>query len=86
MHAGVRPGIRLDQQTGEDLLWIREDFLDWTGALLPEQPALAVVHGHTPAARPTVTGFRIGIDTGAVNGGALTCAVLEGRTVRFVYV
>ncbi len=68
----------------DDLLWIREGFLDWDGPLLPEQPQTAVVHGHTPRERPTVARHRIGIDTGAVNGGALTCAVLEGRTVRFL--
>ena len=85
VHAGVRPGIRLDHQSGEDLLWIREDFLDWHGPFFPEQPALAIVHGHTPEARPTVAAHRIGIDTGAVKGGTLTCAVLEGRTVRFLY-
>lgn len=85
VHAGVRPGIPLVHQTDEDLLWIRESFLDWEGPFLPEQPGLAVVHGHTPQARPTVARHRIGIDTGAVAGGALTCAVLEGRTVRFLH-
>ena len=86
VHAGVRPGVRLDRQTEEDLLWIREGFLDWHGPYLPEQTALAIVHGHTPEARPTVAAHRIGIDTGAVKGGALTSAVLEGRTVRFLSV
>jgi hypothetical protein len=42
-----------------------------------------VVHGHTPAEGPEVLPHRIGIDTGAVYGGALTCAVLEGDTVGF---
>jgi serine/threonine protein phosphatase 1 len=85
VHAGLRPGIPLDQQTEEDMLWIRDDFLDWHGTILPEQPRLAIVHGHTPEPRPTVADNRIGIDTGAVKGGALTCAVLEGRTVRFLF-
>ena len=84
VHAGVRPGIPLAHQTDEDLLWIREEFLDWGGSFLPEQPGMAVVHGHTPEPQPTVAGRRIGIDTGAVKGGALTCAVLEARTVRFL--
>ena len=85
VHAGVRPGTSLVRQTEEDMLWIREGFLDWDGPFLPEQPEVAVVHGHTPEARPTVAGQRIGIDTGAVKGGPLTCAVLEGRTVRFLF-
>ncbi len=84
VHAGVRPGVPLADQTPEDLLWIRERFLDHDGPLLPDAPGAAVVHGHTPVPRPTVTGNRIGVDTGAVTGGALTCAVLEGRTVRFL--
>lgn len=85
VHAGVRPGIALGRQTDEDLLWIREGFLDWDGPLLPGPPELAVVHGHTPELRPSVTAHRIGIDTGAVKGGPLTCAVLEGRSVRFLH-
>ena len=84
VHAGLRPGISLARQSEEDMLWIRDGFLDWNGPLLPERPEMAVVHGHTPEARPTVAGHRIGIDTGAVKGGRLTCAVLEGRTVRFL--
>lgn len=85
VHAGVRPGVTLARQTAEDMLWIREGFLDWRGPMLPEQPELAVVHGHTPEDRPTVARHRIGIDTGAVKGGPLTCAILEGRSVRFLF-
>ena len=84
VHAGLRPGVPLARQSAEDMLWIREGFLDWRGPVLPEAPGLAIVHGHTPARRPDIVGQRIGIDTGAVAGGALTCAVLEGRTVRFL--
>ena len=84
VHAGLRPMVRMDQQSEQDMLWIREAFLRWTSAILPEAPGVAVVHGHTPVKQPEVRGMRIGIDTGAVAGGALTCAVLEGRTVRFL--
>ena len=84
VHAGIRPVVPLSEQDEEDLLWIREKFLLWKGPYLPGQPSLAVVHGHTPEPTPTVTRHRIGIDTGAVQGGALTCAVLEDRTVRFL--
>ena len=85
VHAGLRPGITLAQQDSHDMLWIREPFLRWTGPVVPEAPGTGVVHGHTPTRHPEVSGMRIGIDTGAVAGGALTCAVLEGRTVRFLY-
>ena len=85
VHAGLRPGVALDQQAEDDMLWIREDFLEWNGTVLPEQPGLAIVHGHTPEPQPTVAANRVGIDTGAVKGGPLTCAVLEARTVRFLF-
>ena len=81
MHAGIRPGVPLARQSREDLLWIREPFLSWDGAL-----PLVVVHGHTPEAEPVVRANRIGIDTGAVMGGKLTCAVLEADTLAFLEV
>jgi serine/threonine protein phosphatase 1 len=84
VHAGVRPGVKLAAQVAEDLLWIRKPFLDSRGPLLPDAPGLAVVHGHTPEAAPIVTDNRIGVDTGAVRGGRLTCAVLEAAWVRFL--
>ena len=84
VHAGLRPGVTMERQSAEDMLWIREEFLTWPGRILPEAPGTAVVHGHTPRPHPDVVGQRIGVDTGAVGGGALTCAVLEGRTVRFL--
>jgi serine/threonine protein phosphatase 1 len=72
VHAGLRPGVPLARQTEDDMLWIREPFLSWSGAF----PGV-VVHGHTPERTPTVRANRIGIDTGAVWGGPLTCVVLE---------
>ncbi len=79
VHAGIRPGIPLERQNRHDLLWIREPFLSST------QPfGLVVVHGHTPRQEPVVRQNRIGIDTGAVMGGALTCAVLEEDRLGFI--
>ena len=83
-HAGVRPGVTLAQQRWSDLLWIREPFLSWDGPLLPSDPDLAVVHGHTISAEPVLRTNRLGIDTGAWRGRPLTCAVLEERQVRFL--
>jgi serine/threonine protein phosphatase 1 len=79
VHAGLRPEVPLARQSREDLLWIREPFLSWAGAL-----PLVAVHGHTPEAEPVVRANRIGIDTGAVMGGKLTCAVLEADTLGFL--
>jgi serine/threonine protein phosphatase 1 len=79
VHAGVRPGIPLDQQTRHDMMWIREPFLSSRldhGAV--------VVHGHTPKHEPLVLPNRIAIDTGAVLGGVLTCVVLEADRLGFL--
>ncbi|WP_158746159.1 metallophosphoesterase family protein [Acidisphaera sp. L21] len=84
VHAGLRPGIMLSQQSEEDLLWIREDFLSHTGPILPDAPGMAVVHGHTPRKWPDCLGQRVGLDTGAVAGGVLTCGVFENQSLRFL--
>jgi serine/threonine protein phosphatase 1 len=72
VHAGLRPLVPIARQSRLDMLWIREPFLSFDGDL-----SAVVVHGHTPTAEPVVRRHRIGIDTGACMGGALTCLVLE---------
>lgn len=67
VHAGIQPGVPLQKQEPEDLLWIREPFLSKG----PELP-VTVVHGHTPAEEITYGPGRIGIDTGAYATGRLT--------------
>jgi serine/threonine protein phosphatase 1 len=79
VHAGVRPGISLTEQSEDDLLWIREDFL-----LCEDEFDKVIVHGHTPVLEPDVRPNRINIDTGAYATGRLTCLVLESDQVRFV--
>jgi serine/threonine protein phosphatase 1 len=78
-HAGVRPGIPLDRQSTEDLLWIRDEFLDSRADF-----GKIVVHGHTPAEQPEVRPNRINIDTGAFATGRLTCVVLGDDPPRFL--
>jgi serine/threonine protein phosphatase 1 len=75
VHAGIDPGTALDAQMPHDQLWIREPFLTSN-----RQFEAVVVHGHTPVRRVAVRPNRIGIDTGAVYGGALSCLVLEGAS------
>ncbi len=79
VHAGLRPGVPLERQSRHDMLWIREPFLSWTG----EYPGV-VVHGHTPVHDVVTRPNRIGVDTGAVMGGALTCVMLEGDQMGFI--
>ncbi|MCB2128379.1 MAG: metallophosphoesterase [Rhodobacteraceae bacterium] len=75
-HAGIRPGISLERQTEDDLVWIRRDFLDD-----PRDHGVLVVHGHTPVDQATHYGNRLNIDTGAGYGRALTAVVIEGDEV-----
>jgi serine/threonine protein phosphatase 1 len=79
VHAGIRPGVPLDCQERHDMLWIREPFLSWK-----HSHDVIVVHGHTPRHEPDVRSNRIGIDTGAVMGGVLTCLVLEEDRLGFI--
>lgn len=79
VHAGVHPGVPLDQQSADDLLWIREPFLSSTREL-----GRVIVHGHTVESEPIVRANRIGIDTGACWTGCLTCLVLEEGAYRFL--
>lgn len=79
VHAGIRPGIPLENQSRHDLMWIREPFLSSRQSF-----GAVVVHGHTPSGEPVVRRNRIGIDTGAVMGGVLTCVVLEEDRLGFL--
>lgn len=72
-HAGVRPGVALDQQAEQDLLWIRKPFHSDTS-----DHGAFVVHGHTPVDAPEMHSNRLNIDTGAGYGKPLTAALFEG--------
>jgi serine/threonine protein phosphatase 1 len=79
VHAGVRPGVPVARQRREDLLWIRDEFLDSAA-----DHGAVVVHGHSIAYQPERHANRIGIDTGAYVTGHLTALVLDGATQRFM--
>ena len=79
VHAGLRPGVPLDDQQEGDLLWIRDEFTEDRS-----DHGVMVVHGHSVSERPEVRDNRIGIDTGAYATGRLTCLVLEGQSRRFL--
>ncbi len=75
-HAGIRPGVALDAQTEDDLLWIRQEF----HASTADHGAL-IVHGHTPIKQVTHYGNRLNVDTGAAWGHDLSAVVMEGTEV-----
>ena len=74
VHAGVRPGLDLEDQQADDLLWIRRPFLQ-----KPHGLPYTVVHGHTFRSDYSTTCLphRIGIDTGAYISGTLTALALQ---------
>lgn len=76
VHAGVREGCTLGDQDPLDVLWIRDEFI-YTAHGLNK----LVIFGHTPYHEPFMAPDKIGIDTGAVYGGGLTC--LELPAFRF---
>ena len=71
VHAGLRPKVSLESQDTEDLLWIRDKFL-----YTRYDFSKTVIFGHTPLGEPLVESNKVGIDTGAVYGNALTCVQL----------
>ncbi len=75
VHAGVRPGVPLERQSDEDLLWIREEFFGARHDL-----PMTVVFGHTPQREVRLAlPFHIGLDTGLVYGNKLSCLDVAGR-------
>lgn len=78
-HAGIRPGVPLDDQEQQDLRWIRRGFLDSEA-----DHGMIVIHGHTVTEEVEVRPNRIGIDTGAYRSGRLTALGLEGTERWFI--
>jgi serine/threonine protein phosphatase 1 len=79
VHAGVRPGVALEDQAECDLLWIRHEFLNDPGPF-----GKVIVHGHTPTEDPQVLPHRLGLDTGAYATGVLTAVRLYGEEQRLL--
>jgi serine/threonine protein phosphatase 1 len=72
VHAGIRPGVELEQQLQADLRWIRQPFLHDSS-----DHGFVVVHGHTISSEVDERPNRIGIDTGAYHSGVLTALAIE---------
>ena len=80
VHAGIRPGIPLEEQTDADLMTIRRGFLD---AQAPFERW--VIHGHTPVDFPRPNGRRLGIDTGVCESGRLTALRVIGSRGHLLF-
>ena len=68
--------VPLGKQCPVDLLEIREGFIDSTAKF-----GKIIVHGHTPVGSPSVTPYRINIDTGAGKDGPLTALELPSLKI-----
>lgn len=79
VHAGIRPGVPLEEQAARDLRWIRAPFLDDL-----KDHGMMVVHGHTIVPAVDERPNRIAIDTGAYRTGRLTAIGIEGRDRWFL--
>lgn len=79
VHAGIRPGVPTDRQEHEDLLSIRSAFLDAT-----LDPAMLVVHGHTPQPQPYGAPGRLCLDSGAYMTGRLSGAVFHHDRIEII--
>lgn len=80
VHAGIRPGVAVEEQSDRDLMWIRHEFLNSRA-----DHGYRVVHGHSISSQPEVRVNRIGIDTGAFFSDRLTCVVLDRETVGWLH-
>ncbi|MGO9450605.1 MAG: metallophosphoesterase family protein [Candidatus Binataceae bacterium] len=69
VHAGIAPMLQIEEQQTEDMLWIRQEFI-----FNPHKIDATVVFGHTPMRGVMIDlPYKLGIDTGLVYGGKLTC-------------
>lgn len=79
VHAGIRPGVAIEDQEPHDLRWIRRPFLSDS-----HDHGVMVIHGHTVTDGVDRRINRIGIDTGAYQTGVLTAAVIQGDDLHFL--
>ncbi|HYA74435.1 MAG TPA: metallophosphoesterase [Roseiarcus sp.] len=79
VHAGLRPGVPAEKQSVEDLVWIREDFLNFAGDF-----GCVVVHGHTPVDAIEFLPNRVNIDTGAYATNRLSIVRIDAKGLSVV--
>ena len=77
VHAGINPRRSWEDQAGEELIWIRHEFI-----ANPHPLPQTVLFGHTPMKDVFFNlPYKIGLDTGLVYGNALSCLEVTGRTL-----
>ncbi|MEM9571897.1 MAG: metallophosphoesterase family protein [Pseudomonadota bacterium] len=78
-HAGIQPGVPIEQQNARELRWIRKPFLDFKG-----DHGVIVVHGHTITDEVELRSNRIGLDTGAYKTGVLSAVCVDETEIAFL--
>ena len=86
VHAGIRPGVRLDRQMAADMTEMRtmganparRKGVPWYEIYRGKK---TVLFGHWPAAEPRWGLRAIGLDTGCVYGGRLTAYIIESDEI-----
>jgi len=81
VHAGIKPGTPLEDQTANDMMWIRGEF---HRTPIAQRPDFAIIHGHQAGKAVVDKGWRVCVDTGACHSGVLTAIGLEGRKKWFI--
>ncbi len=77
VHAGIHPQKSLEEQSEEELLWIRNAFI-YSSHRLP----YTVLFGHTPQSTVLYDlPYKIGLDTGLVYGNMLTCLDVDEKVL-----
>jgi serine/threonine protein phosphatase 1 len=82
VHAGIMPGLQIEDNDEEVCLWVRERFLRAKAQDFPAD--LHIVHGHSPvwvgkpdASKPELLDHRTNLDTAAFHTGILTVGVFD---------
>ncbi len=77
VHGGIKPNVKMEDQREEDILWIRDEFISSHEPL----KGYVVVFGHTPMEKVLIQNDKIGVDTGCVYGGKLSCIRLQDKKI-----
>lgn len=72
VHAGIKPQVPIEDQTSQDMRWIRSEFMRYK-----KPHPLVIVHGHTIVERVDILSNRIAVDTGVYNTGRLSAVRLN---------
>jgi serine/threonine protein phosphatase 1 len=86
VHAGLKPGVNLEEQSASHLLWIRDEFYQSSFDF-----GRTVIFGHTPTfiingqSSPLKLGNKIALDTGCVYGYFLSGLEISEGVINRVY-